>query len=421
MDWEGYKGKRVQEFLKMLLQELSAQKVGWFDLAVATDGQATFRGFATEEDYEEWTKDPDNKGDLVIKSVSFYTSGSASADYTLAARITQNLASPMVMGASNVLKFTYNSYYGGDPTDLDTEKGYARFSINSAEISALTMSLEPGNNEYSIDLGTYLTQESNVVKIEIGNQHGKARSWTFNVQAMESVLSLDPSYDESTIRKSNWPLRVACRGVSSTVHLLIDGKEVASAPVTNSTYDFMIDASGTMAAGPHSVELYAENTEYGIRSTTIRTAFIKEGLITPSVCIGNGAPESSSMYATAVIPYFFYFPSASAGDTIAVNFEIRDITGAVVDRPSTQSVALDASKASGMQEFRYTLSDSHLLELGRVIVAIKVGSATATCELKVVDAGVVLEPAPECKVYLRPPARQMPTQTPRTGTPSITE
>ena len=400
IDWEGYKGKRVQAFLKELLQNLSSQKLGWFDLAVATDGQATLRGFASEADYEEWTKDPDNKGSLVLKSVSFYTSGSASADYTLAARITQNLATPMIMGSSNVLKFTYNSYYGGDPSDLDTEKGYARFSINSAEISALTMTLEPGGGEYSIDLGAYLTQESNVIKVEIGNLHGKSRSWTFNVQAMESVLSLDSSYDESTIRSSNWPLRVACRGVSSTVHLLIDGKEIASAPVTNSTYDFMIDASGTMAAGAHAVELYAENTEYGIRSETIRTAFIKEGLITPSVCIGNGAVESASMYATAVIPYFFHFPSATGGDSIPVNFEIRDVTGTVIDRPSTQTVVVDSSKASGMQEFRYTLSDSHLLELGKIIIAIKVGSSTATCEVKVVDAGVILDPAPECKVYL---------------------
>ncbi|MCM1219918.1 MAG: DUF1566 domain-containing protein [Lachnospiraceae bacterium] len=400
ISWEGYKGRRVREFLQKLLQELSQKKLGWFDLAVASDGMATMRGFASEEDFEEWSKDPDNKGSLVLKEVSFYTSGSASADYTLAARISQNLTTPMVMGASNILKFTYNSYYGGDPSDLDTEKGYAKFTINSAEISALTMSLEAGGNEYSIDLGSFLTQESNIVKVEIGNQHGKSRTWTFTVQAMESVLSFDPSYDESMVRTSNWPLRVACRGVSATIHLFIDGKESATAPVTNSTYDFMIDAADTLAAGAHSIELYAENADYGIRSQTIRTAFIKSGLASPSICIGNGASESATMYGTAIIPYFFYFPSANGGDTIPVSFEIRDLSGQVIDTPSAQTVVLGSDKTSRRQEFRYTLLDSHLLDLGKIVVAIKVGSSTATTQLTVIDAGVTLEAASECKVML---------------------
>lgn len=399
VDWEGYKGKRIQEFLKKLLQELSTAKLGWFDLAVAADGMATFRGFASEEDYTAWSQDPDNKGSLVLKSVSFYTSGAASADYTLAARITQNLATPMVKGSSNVLKFTYNSYFGGDPTDLDTEKGFARFTINSAEVSALNMTLDPGGSEYSIDLGPHLTEESNIVKVEIGNNHGKSRTWTFTIQSMESVLSLDPSYDESTLRDSNWALRVACRGVAATVHLLVDGNEVATAPVTNSTYDFMVDASGALTPGSHKVEIYAENTEYNIRSQTIKTAFIKKGLTTPSVCIGNGATASATMYATAVIPYFFNFPSANPGQSVPVSFEIRNISGTVLDTPNTQSVVVKDDKTSGRQEFRYILSDPQFLALGKIIVAIKVGSSTATTEVAVTDAGVVLEAASECKVY----------------------
>lgn len=401
--WEDYGGEQVEAFLKEQLRQLTAQKIGDWHLVNGDGGMATLYGFASVDAKEQWqqlieTGKTEEAAALVLSSVSFY-SQPVQDDYTLAARITQNLVSPMVMGAENVIKFSYNCYYGGDPTDVDTQQGYAKFSINGTQVQALNMNLTPGS-DYNVNLGPYLTQENNTVKMEVGNQHGKSRTWTFAVRALEIVLYLDSSYEESLVRESNWRLRVGCRGVEAFVHLLIDGREVATSNITNSTYDFPVDTSDSLSAGSHKIELYAENTAYGLRSETITTYFIKAGLSTPSICVGKDADQRVMLYGTASIPYFFYYPHAAAGTNATVNFEIRDVSGGVLAAGAPQMVTIRADGTSGMQEWRATIGDNRYLALGEIVVAIKLGSTEALHKITVLDAGVTLEPATECKIYL---------------------
>lgn len=397
--WENYIGDRVEEFLKKFLQGLDTTKHGAWDLKSADDGLTTFRAFASEEAKEEWNKDPENNSSLVLAEASFYTSGAAAVDYTLATRITQQPTADMVKGSSNPVKFTYNSYYGGDPTDLDTESGYAKVWVNNTEIPELALTLAPGGSEYTIDLGAHLTQETNTVKIEVGNRHGKSRSFSFTIRSLEIVLSLDNSYEESLLRDGAWSLRVACRGVTAQVHVSVDGTEVAQSTITNSTNDFIIDERGTLTPGTHKVEIYAENTNYNIRTETISTSFIKRGLGTPSICIGAKADKEVTLYDTASVPYFLYYPNAG-GQQLTVAFEIRDTAGIKLADLTAQTLTLNADGTSGMQEVRVTAADNNYLTLGKIVVAVNVASATATHTISVLDAGVVLEPATECKIYL---------------------
>ena len=404
--WEDYGGEQVEAFLKNQLKELTSQKIGDWHLVNGDDGIATLYGFASIDTKEQWQQyieagNAEEAAKLVLSSVSFY-SQPVQDDYTLAARITKNLDSPMVMGADNVIKFTYNCYYGGDPTDVDTLPGYVRFTVNGTQIAALNQSLTPGSTEHSINLGPYLTQENNTVKMEIGNQHGKSRTWNFTVRALEIVLYLDNSYEESLVRQSDWRLRVGCRGVAALVHLLIDGREVATSTITNSTYDFPVDTSDTLSAGVHKIELYAENSTYNLRSETITTSFIKAGLSTPSVCIGKDADRAVKLYGTASIPYFFYYPYASAGSAVTVSFELRSTSGTVLTSGATQTVTVKSDGTSGMQEWRALIADNSYLEMGEVVAVVKIGSTEATHTITVEDAGVTLEPATECKVYLSP-------------------
>lgn len=402
--WEDYGGEQVEAFLKNRLIGLTNRKIGDWHLVNGEDGIATLYGFADVDTKEQWQQyieagNTDAAAQLVLSSVSFY-SQPVQDDYTLAARITKNLDSPMVMGAENLLKFTYNCYYGGDPTDVDTQPGYARFTVNGTQIAALNMTLAPGSTENSVDLGPYLTQENNTVKLEIGNQHGKSRTWTFTIRALEIVLYLDSSYVESLVRQNDWRLRVGCRGVTAMVHLLIDGSEVATSTITNSTYDFPVDVSDTLGAGPHKIELYAENNTYGLRSETITTYFIKAGLSTPSICVGKDADKRVTLYGTASIPYFFHYPYAPAGSTATVNFEIRNTSGHVLAQCGHQTITINNDGTSGPQEWRVTLGDNQYLALGEIVVAVILNSVEATHKIEILDAGVNLEPASECKVYL---------------------
>jgi hypothetical protein len=402
-EWEGYLGSRIEAYLKQFLQNLDSKKHGDWLLTSDDNGLTTLRAFADTDSKEAYEKDPTANESLVLASVQFYSSGATSADYTLSTRITQNPDTDMVKGSSNVLKFTYNCYYGGDTTDLDPQNGYAKVTINNTEVSELSLSLAAGGNEYAIDLGKYLTQETNTVKLEVGNQHGKSRTWTFTIRALEIVLSLADGYDESVLHSADvngWMFRVRCSGVTALVHLMVDGEEVATSTITNSTNDFTIDSDGSLAGGVHTIAVYAENTEYGITTDTITTRFIKAGLTTPSVCIGRNSDTSVKLYGTASIAYFLHDPN-NAGNTVTVRFGVYSpLTGELLFSPSTQSITLAADGTSGMQEVRITAGETSYLDLGQLNVDVLVGDATASTTLLVADAGVTLEAASECKVYL---------------------
>ena len=393
--WEGYSGEFVEKFIKKLFGE----RVGYLDKTSDETGKATVRGFASVDSYNEWAADPDNKQSLILTQVEFYEQ-TGSADYTLAARITQQPASTVVKGASNIVKFTYNSYYGSDSADLDSEPGYARVIINSTVVDALSMSLPAGGQEFSIDLGPYLTQETNSVQLTIGNAHGKSRQWTFTLDTREIILAIDDSYDESSVRDAGWLLRVACRGTSAEVHLIIDDDPLTEqlATINNSTYDFIIDAADALAYGSHTIKLYATNAEYGITTDVITTSFIKRGLSSPSVCIGKDTVRKAKLYGTASIPYYFYFPTGNPGDIVTVNFVVLDKSGTALSSVTSQQVQLLDDLTSGMQEWRLTLGDNAYL--GTIVPTIQVGTASTSFELEVISAGVTLEAASECKVHL---------------------
>ena len=394
--WEGYLKDRVEEFIKKMF----GKRFGANTLATDETGLITVRFFADDDSAAKWAEDPEANAALKLGELSFYAAGSAAADYTLVARITQQPVTTIVKGASNMLKFTYNSYYGNDTTDLDSEVGYARVEINSTEITALSRSLAAGGLEYEIDLGPYLTQETNTVQLTIGNAHGKVRQWSFTLHTREILLKLDDSYEESVLRESAWTLRVGCSGTTADVHLLIDNDPSTEqiTTVTNSTYDFLIDATDSLAYGEHTITIYATNAEYGITTDSIVTSFIKRGLSAPSVCIGSAADRVATLYATVSVPYFFYFPSANAGDVVTVTLEVRNSAGETLAVAGSQQVTLLDDLTSGMQEWRLTLGDSGYV--GTIVPTVIVGTAEVGYELTVEPAGINLEAASECRVYL---------------------
>lgn len=399
-------GHEVEAFLKQTIKGmqqkielLSQQKVGEVMLSPGADGEVTVRFFADADARERWEQNPTEQAQLLLGSMSFRVSEAGGDEYTLATRVTKLPDSPSVKGSANTLRFSYSSYYGGDPTNLDTETGTATVSINGTEIDALRLTLRPGN-DYEIDLGPYLTSENNTVTLTVANAHGKRRVFNLTVQVVEISIAFDDSFDETLLREAGWPLRVKCNGVEATLHLLIDGNEHLTASVRNSTIDFPVDASGALAAGAHEIEVYADNTEFNLRSETIRTRFIKKGLSVPTVCIGRNADSRAKLYANANIPYFISFPSAVVADTVSVSARILRLDGGVLKSGITQSVSFPKNGESGLQYLRLALTDPAYLTAGRITVEITCGGAKATHEIEVLDPGVNLQPAAECKVHL---------------------
>lgn len=394
--WEGYCGSRVEEYLKASLQSLVATKIGKYDLVVSSDGEASLRAFASQETYDKWAKlDPGTTeaAALVLTSVSFRVAA-ASTDYTLATRITQNPSADMHKGAANVVKFTYGSYYGGDTSDPDTLAGRVAVSVNGLDVPELAMSLPTSGREYSLDLGPYLVEETNNVKITVANARGKSRTFDFEVRSIEIALSYDASFEEATPRTGPWALRVACRGVEALVHVELDGAEIGTATISNSTSDFLIDGDGEMSGGAHALSIWAENAQYGITTDPLRASFVKSGLSWPSVVFANTMPSSVPQYDTLEIPYFAYW-GAKKGQTATVSFVIKDASGAVVETLPSQTVSFGADGSTGLQAARWVVTGS-----GAMSVTVGVGGQEATASFTAAAPDITLGAAGECKIFL---------------------
>ena len=405
-DWREHNGAEVQKFIERLLSDFKAKieahggnKVGCIEQYPGEDGQIYIRVFADDESKEKWEADPTANAKLLLGQISFKVSDAGGDEYTLATRITRLPVSPAVKGSANELTFSYNSYYGGDPTNLDTENGTATVSVNGTEIAALGLTLRPGN-DYTIDLGPYLNAEQNSVTLTVANAHGKRRTFNISVQTVELSIGFGGSFDETALRGADWELPVTCNGVEAQVHLLIDGTERAVASVHNSSVTFRVDSDGALNAGAHTLEVYAENAAFALRTPTATARFIKGGLYVPTICIGKDADQEAKLYATASVPYFFHYPTATAGTEVRITARVLGADGGVLRSGISQTVVMPRDGESGLQTLHLALSEASYLQSGNIRVELTCGTATATHTIRVTDPGVNLSPAAECKIHL---------------------
>ena len=324
--------------------------------------------------------------------------------YQMVAKITTAPPEVLVRGASCPITLEYNCYYGGDVTDVDTSPGSATVFINGTLITALTQTLRSTgtneNNSYTIDIGQYLTEETNTVRLVVANAHGASRVWEFTIETKSITLTFDSSYDETIPRSGNWELRVSCIGTEADVHLKVDGVAASEQVVhiASSTYNFPIDADGLLSPGRHKIEVWAVNAQYGITTDVIETYFIKTGGSATVVAIGNDAPVSAPQYDTVRVPYFFYIPGASAGEEATVSLAIYDNNGILKETLTSQTVTMGANGSSGHQVAAFVPSDDDYVG-NDITLRITVGQAYVEHEVAITSAGVVLSFADECKVH----------------------
>ena len=323
--------------------------------------------------------------------------------YQMVARVTSVPPAVLVRGSACPITIEYNSYYGGDVTDVDTSPGSATVMVNGTLITALTQTLRSTgtseNNVYNMDIGPYLTEEENTVRLVVSNAHGASRVWEFTVQTKSITLTFDSSYDETIPRSGRWELRVSCVGTEADVHLTVDDDEETEQVVhiASSTYNFAIDAEGILSAGRHKISVWAINAEYGIVTDTITTSFIKTGGSETIVAIGIGAPLSAPQYDTVRVPYFFYIPGAIAGQEVTVGLQIFDNNGTLKETLASQIVTMGASGSSGAQTAAFVPSDDDYVG-NDITLRITVDGSYVDHTISIESAGVTLALADECKV-----------------------
>ena len=366
---------------------------------VSTDSSTlmvTVRFFKDEADMELWQQDSILYKDLVLREVSWQGSQPPSG-YTLAVSVTAAPATTQIGGVENNFTFAYNSYWGGDTTDLDTQPGSAVLTVNGEVKERL--SLASGGSTYSFNVGKYILKGNNSVSITISNQHDKSRTWNYTIEALTLGVEFGAAYlnQQSVSKGSNWELPINVSGVGGTVYVKVDSYNPQSRVVAgNSSATFNIDAQDTLLAGAHNIEVWAVDETYGLTSDHIKTQFIKAGS-SAVVAIGSNPATEVTMYDTVRIPYFFFVPSADAGDVVLVTVVLQDANDNVITT-AQQNVTVDSNHSSGMQNAVVNVMDNSYIGQTLTLV-ISITGAQATHDMSILAADVTLQEAAECKVY----------------------
>lgn len=405
--WEGYKGTRIEEFLKEYLSKLDGAKFGFVNIESGANSLQTVRFFKDRTAYEEWFSDRTKYAEHVLGEFSLY-SNKPEETYVMRAVITKYPTTSMARGAQNSFSLAYNCYWGDNPADRDTADGTIEIEVNGVPVTSLTRALKASGtataNVYDFELGEYLTSETNTVRIRVSNTHGAEKVFNFTINTYSLTLGFDSAYDESVIQSGHWTLRVNCQGVPATVYCRVqDGSstDTYTKSIHNSSGEFVIDEQNRYAGGAHNITLWAENRELGLRTPDITTTYIKAstGAVgTAAICLGKGIPTEARQFSVVKLPYYFYLPDEDAGSKATVKVELLYNGGAQTRELGTQQVTLNPDKGSGLQVVNVALDDAEYLP--EVTVRLSVGPLSTECKIKVQSLGVALAPADECKVYL---------------------
>lgn len=391
-EW-GHKREEVERVIK----ENANEKFGY--ALVSTDQSTliiTIRFFKDKKDGDYYEQDPIEYKDLVLKEVSFQGS-LPPAEYTLAVGVTQTPVANQVAGVDNFFTFIYNSYWGGDPTDLDTDPGHAILKVNDEVKEVLT--LQSGGNTYSFNVGKYILESSSKINIEIGNSHDKVRYWNYSIQALILRLNFSDSFlnQQFIAKHSNWEFRLDTVGVESTVYVRVDnGNTMQHDHVVGST-TFMIDPDDIMVSGSHLIEAWAIDPVYGMQTEHLITHFIKAGGSSNVIVLGINPPTQTTLYDVTNIPFFFYAPNTDEGDSVVVTIVTKTRDNQEVSR-LIETIAVDDLHSSGLQNAIVHIMDNAYSNQ-TLVITISISGSAVTHEIFVNEAEVSLQQATECKVY----------------------
>ncbi len=243
--------------------------------------------------------------------------GSASGTVVKLENTTGASALTVAYGEDLNISFTYNDYDGSG--ELTNSSGALELSVNGA--SVVRQNIEQGSHSYNI--GSYLTEGTNKVKIKVTDEDDNYATKTWTVTAV--ALSISASFDDTAIYDGDILFRYTPIGnnIEKKIHFVIDESEVAAATVTASNRQ-QTQTIPAQSHGSHRLKVYADATVEGVtvKSNTLEYDIIcvEEGNPTPIIaCSFTG---KAKQYTTVSIPYIVYTPqSLYSSVTLAVDGE----------------------------------------------------------------------------------------------------
>ncbi len=296
------------------------------------------------------------------------------------------LSKSIAYGKDCLVQITWSSL----EDELPTGNGAMKVTVNGI-IKAM---LDIPQGAVTADLGPYLSVGSNAVRIQVSDAYENSRTINFNINAIEASMS--STFDSGTAFDGIITFTyVPVGAISKTVHILLDGKEIATVTTTSSGRQM----SYTIPAqkhGAHTLEAYFDAAVNGqtIESNHLYYEIIcVESLNTTPIIATSFQNETVAQYTTLAIPFTVYDPA-----NLTAEVELS-VNGSVVSRQTVDRT---------QQIWSYRADNA-----GDLALEISCGSASRTIALTVTASEMEIEAETEgLSLYLSSAGRSNTEENP---------
>ncbi len=296
------------------------------------------------------------------------------------------LSKSIAYGKDCLVQITWSSL----EDELPTGNGVMKVTVNGI-VKAM---LDIPQGTVTADLGPYLSVGSNAVRIQVSDAYENSRTINFNINAIEASMS--STFDSGTAFDGIITFTyVPVGAISKTVHILLDGKEIATVTTTSSGRQM----SYTIPAqkhGAHTLEAYFDATVNGqtIESNHLYYEIIcVESLNTTPIIATSFQDGTVAQYTTLAIPFTVYDPT-----NLTTEVELS-VNGSVVSRQTVDRT---------QQIWSYRADSA-----GDLALEISCGSASRTIALTVTASEMEIEAETEgLSLYLSSAGRSNTEENP---------
>lgn len=346
--WEGYSGKRIEEFIKAQFEQVRTEtddalklKPGYFKRSdeKGSDNNYHIYGFATEADYMEWNSDPDTYANLLLSDVALPDTGSGSSAISYIVNLYRDSSSDIVTIDKTVklkIRFTSQEYNPITQTSQDTTEG-GTLTVQSRTSSTGTWStrgtvaiasMSASSEDWTeVDITNMLNDGSQQVRIIVKGDTTElnTRYLQFNVTKTTLGLTFATQWEKPItdgVMRLNYYITGA---VSKTLNIRIDGTRKLEYNLGTSVYtesarqievsDSSTDTVKVITQGLHTIEAWLS-----VNNSTVESEHLHSEVLvitdtsdkTVYLILNDVASGLTNWTSQQILSYAIYNPNASS-------------------------------------------------------------------------------------------------------------
>ena len=197
-------------------------------------------------------------------------------------------------------------YASVDADGLNDGPGIGTLIVN--QVKKANIAIQQKLN--TLDITKYLALGANSVELIVENSENKTKTLTYQIEIIS--LSLSTKFKEMDIYTSDTDFAFVITGAGTkTVHYVMDGKEIDSEVLTNTTKLAHTYKIPMQTAGDHIFEVYADmevnNMEVTSNTITLGMMYVTDTMVDTFI-LSNFTQKTSTQGEIITIPYLVYNP-----------------------------------------------------------------------------------------------------------------